>query len=50
MVWGGRIAGIYFLADDCVDTGKVLDRIPGFKKAAEGEGVSPSCKRFDIFN
>ncbi|TFK64027.1 terpenoid synthase [Pluteus cervinus] len=38
MVWGGRIAGIFFLADDYVDNGRMLDRIPGFKKAATGEG------------
>ncbi|KAK7683855.1 hypothetical protein QCA50_013233 [Cerrena zonata] len=38
MVWGGRIAGIFFLADDYIDSGKMLDRIPGFKKAATGEG------------
>lgn len=45
MVWGARIAGIFFLADDYIDSGKMLDRIPGFKKAATGEGVS-ICKRF----
>ena len=39
MVWGGRIAGIFFLADDYIDSGKMLDRIPGFKKAATGTGV-----------
>ncbi|CAL1709886.1 unnamed protein product [Somion occarium] len=38
MVWGARIAGIFFLADDYIDSGKMLDRIPGFKKAATGEG------------
>lgn len=32
MVWGARIAGIFFLADDYIDSGKMLDRIPGFKK------------------
>ncbi|EIM88906.1 terpenoid synthase [Stereum hirsutum FP-91666 SS1] len=31
MVWGARIAGIFFLADDYIDSGKMLDRIPGFK-------------------
>jgi hypothetical protein len=47
MVWGARIAGIFFLADDLVDTGKMLDRIPGFKKAATGEGVCfQSCCYF----
>jgi len=40
MVWGGRMAGIFFLADDYIDSGKMYDRIPGFKKAATGTGVS----------
>jgi Delta6-protoilludene synthase len=40
MVWGARIAGIFFLADDYIDSGKMLDRIPGFKAAATGTGVS----------
>ena len=31
MVWGARIAGVFFLADDYIDSGKMLDRIPGFK-------------------
>lgn len=44
MVWGARIAGIFFLADDYIDSGKMLDRIPGFKKAATGEGVSQLFK------
>ena len=39
MVWGARIAGVFFLADDYIDSGKMLDRIPGFKKAATGTGV-----------
>lgn len=39
MVWGARIAGVFFLADDYIDSGKMLDRIPGFKKAATGAGV-----------
>ncbi|THG97347.1 hypothetical protein EW026_g4628 [Hermanssonia centrifuga] len=38
MVWGARIAGVFFMADDYVDSGKMLDRIPGFKKAATGNG------------
>ncbi|KAJ3558602.1 hypothetical protein NM688_g821 [Phlebia brevispora] len=38
MVWGARIAGVFFLADDYIDSGKMLDRIPGFKKAATGTG------------
>ncbi|KAF5343069.1 hypothetical protein D9758_011143 [Tetrapyrgos nigripes] len=38
MVWGARIAGIFFLADDYIDSGKMLDRIPGFKTAATGTG------------
>ena len=41
MIWGCRMAGIFFLADDYVDSGKMLDRIPGFKKAATGNGVGP---------
>ena len=40
MVWGARIAGIFFLADDYIDSGRMLDRIPGFKHAATGSGVS----------
>lgn len=40
MVWGGRLAGVFFLADDYVDSGKMLNRIPGFKQAATGTGVS----------
>lgn len=40
MVWGGRIAGIFFLADDHVDNGGQYNRIPGYKKAATGTGVS----------
>jgi hypothetical protein len=40
MVWGARLAGIFFLADDYVDCGKEMERIPGFKRAAEGNGVS----------
>ncbi len=39
MVWGARIAGVFFLSDDLVDSGKMLDRIPGFKQAATGEGA-----------
>lgn len=39
MVWGGRIAGIFFLADDYVDSGGMVERIPGFKQAATGSGV-----------
>lgn len=39
MVWAARLAGAFFLADDYVDTGKMLDRIPGFKQAATGNGV-----------
>lgn len=39
MVWGGIIGGIFFLADDYIDSGKMLNRIPGFKKAATGTGV-----------
>ncbi|KIM35562.1 hypothetical protein M413DRAFT_32419 [Hebeloma cylindrosporum] len=38
MVWGARISGIFFLADDYIDSGKMLDRIPGFKQAATGTG------------
>lgn len=38
MVWGARLAGIFFLADDYIDSGKELERIPGFKRAAEGTG------------
>ncbi|KAE9386861.1 terpenoid synthase [Gymnopus androsaceus JB14] len=39
MIWGARLAGIFFLADDYIDSGKELDRIPGFKKAAEAPGL-----------
>lgn len=35
------MASIFFLADDYIDSGRMLDRIPGFKKAATGTGVSP---------
>lgn len=40
MVWGGRLFGSLFMADDLLDSGKMLGRIPGFKEAARGEGVS----------
>jgi hypothetical protein len=40
MVWGGIMASIFFLADDYVDSGRMMDRIPGFKAAATGTGVS----------
>lgn len=36
MVWATRVGGVFFLADDYIDSGKMLDRIPGFKKAASG--------------
>ncbi|KAF8507401.1 terpenoid synthase [Gautieria morchelliformis] len=38
MVWVGRAAGIFFLADDYVDTGRMVHRISGFKRAATGTG------------
>jgi hypothetical protein len=39
MVWGARFGGVFILSDDYIDTGKMLNRIPGFKKAATGTGV-----------
>ncbi|KAJ7482246.1 terpenoid synthase [Mycena galericulata] len=48
MVWGARIAGIFFLADDLIDSGKMLERIPGFKQAATGEGPLHVADRAEI--
>ena len=42
LVWGVRITGVFFISDDYIDTGRMLDRIPGFKHAATGAGVSRS--------
>lgn len=46
MVWATRIGGVFFLADDYIDSGKMFERIPGFKKAATGTGVR-SFQSFD---
>jgi hypothetical protein len=40
MVWIARLGGVFFLSDDYIDSGKEFNRIPGFKRAAEGHGVS----------
>ncbi|KAJ7482242.1 terpenoid synthase [Mycena galericulata] len=48
MVWGARIAGVFFLADDLMDSGKMLERIPGFKQAATGEGPLHVADRAEI--
>ena len=44
LVWGSRLTSILFLSDDYIDSGKMMDRVSGFKQAASGEGVrfSPS--------
>ncbi|KAF8516476.1 terpenoid synthase [Gautieria morchelliformis] len=41
MVWGTRFIGVYFLAGDYLDNGKMQNRIPGFKKAVRAPALHP---------
>uniref|UniRef100_A0A0W0FP99 Terpene synthase n=1 Tax=Moniliophthora roreri TaxID=221103 RepID=A0A0W0FP99_MONRR len=39
MIWSTCIGGMFFLANDYIDSGKMLEQIPGFKQVATGTGL-----------
>ncbi|THG96276.1 hypothetical protein EW026_g5534 [Hermanssonia centrifuga] len=49
-IWGARAIGVIFFTDDCLDTGKMFDRIPGCKKAVTGTGPLHPNDRVECCN